>query len=118
MNKKLTTPHDFGRHGEVILLKVERIPSEAKIKEENNSVIVGHSESGHHHTLTAEQGVTIKIYETADGRMYLDLPSKGTLVHQKTSEQHETQVFSPNFYERIVRQSYSYSDKIMRRVQD
>lgn len=113
----LETPHNFGRHGEILLRSVDAIPKGAKLIEENKSIVVGHSESGHHHVLTAEKGVAIKMYEI-DGKTYLDLPSKGTLTHQKASESHQTQVFSPGIYIREIRQSYSYGQKIMRNTID
>jgi len=109
--------HEFGRHGEVILKKVKSIPKGAKLIEEGQKIIVGHSESGHHHVLEAEHGVTIKMYEI-DGKTYLDLPSKVDLVHQKSAESHGTQTFAPGIYIREIRQSYSYGERIMRRTID
>jgi hypothetical protein len=117
MNKNLQEAHEFGRHGEVIIKKVTSIPSGAKLVGKGNKVIVGHSESGHHHVLEAEQGVEIKMYEI-DGKTYLDIPSKSDLVHQKSSENHKTQTFAPGIYIREIRQSYSYASKQMRRVID
>lgn len=116
------TPHNFGRHGEVILKPVKEVPKEAKLVAEGANVIIGHSESGHHHVLTIqkeaqEEGVTIRMYEH-DGKTYLDLPARGTLTHQKTTEKHETQIFQPGIYIREIRQSYSYAERVMRRVQD
>lgn len=117
MNKNLQEAHEFGRHGEVIIKKVSNIPTGAKLIEQGNSLIVGHSESGHHHVMTVEKGTTIKMYEI-DGKTYLDLPAKGELKHQKSSENHKTQVFSPGLYIREIRESYSYAQKVMRRVLD
>lgn len=111
------TPHNFGRHGEVILKEVGEIPTGAKLIEEGHSIIVGHSESGHHHVLTAERGATIKMYEL-DGKTYLDLPVRGNLEHQKTVERHETQVFTPGKYIREIRHAYSYAERAMKRILD
>lgn len=117
LQEKLQVEHTFGRHGEVVMKQVSKIPAEAKLIEEGDSIVVGHSESGHHHVLTAEKGVTIKMYEI-DGKTYLDLPSRGQLTHQKQTESHGTQTFAPGIYVREIRQSYSYESKIMRRVLD
>ena len=119
MNNKNLEPHEFGRHGEIILKKVSDIPSGAKLIEESASIVVGHSETGHHHVLTIpkEGGVKIAMYEL-DSKVYLDLPRNGKLEHQKSVEQHETQVFIPGKYIREIRQSYSYAEKVMRRVID
>lgn len=114
----LKKEHEFGRHGEIILKKTDKIPAGAKLVEEGQSVIVGHSESGHHHRLTVERGTgVVKMYEI-DGKTYLDLPRKGELVHEKSSENHKTQTFAPGIYIREIRQSYSYAQKQMRRVID
>jgi len=113
------TPHNFGRHGEVVIIPTSEVPKGARLIEEGQSIIVGHSESGHHHVLDIDrkQGTTIKMYEK-DGKVYLDIPLMAHLRHQKTVEPHETQVFKQGIYIREIRESYSYSDKVMRRVQD
>jgi|SRR5918911_4119052 hypothetical protein len=103
------------RHGEVVL-KPSTLPTKAKLVEFGKSVVVGHSESGHHHTLTVPK-TQIKIFEF-EGKTYLDIPLEAKLEHQKTVEKHETQIIEPGVYERIIKRSYSYSEKVMRRVQD
>ncbi len=111
-------PHDFGRHGEVILMKVEALPENAKLVEEGQSLVVGHSETGHHHKLTIPRGTgMIKMYEV-DGKTYLDFSQNAELSHQKEVEKHETQVFKPGIYIREIRESFSYAEKQMKRVQD
>jgi hypothetical protein len=118
MTKNLKETHTFGRHGEIILKQVNKIPKGAKLVESGESIIVGHSESGHNHLLTLERGTgIIKMYEI-DGKTYLDIPRKADLVHQKSVEQHETQTFAPGKYVREIRHSYSYALGVMRRVQD
>ncbi len=113
------TPHDFGRHGEVILMKVDSIPKDAKLIEESESIIIGHSESGHHHVLDIprEQGVKIRMYEL-NGKTYLDIPLMAHLSHKKTIEPHKTQVFEKGIYIREIRHSFSYAEKQMKRIID
>jgi hypothetical protein len=104
------------RHGELILKSVTHIPDEARLVENKKSLIVAHSESGHHHTLTAP--ATIRFLEH-EGKTYLDIPLQAKLQHQKAgTETHGTQVIEPGLYERIIKRSYSYAEKVMRRVQD
>ena len=118
MNKiDLKKEHSFGRHGEVVLKKIDALPEGAKLVEKGVKIIVGHSESGHHHLLVAEKGSEVGMYEI-DGKVYLDLPSRSELVHEKSVESHGTQVFAPGIYIREIRQSFSYAEKIMRRSQD
>lgn len=117
MNKNLI-PHEFGRHGEVILKKVSSLPEGARLVESGESVIVGHSESGHHHNLTVPRGTgLVELYEH-EGKTYLKFPVNAELVHQKEVEKHETQVFTAGVYERTIRHSFSYADRQMRRIQD
>lgn len=103
------------RHGEVILVQ-RTLPKNAKQLEQTKSFIVGHSESGHHHILTATS--PFKVYEL-EGKTYLELSTKAKLKHQKAGQEtHGTQIITPGIYERIIKKSYSYGEKIMRRVQD
>lgn len=103
------------RHGEVVLIE-RNLPKGAKALETKKSIIVGHSESSHHHVLTATRPITVYEFE---GKTYLDVPIEAKLNHQKTgTETHGTQVIAPGIYERIIKRSYSYGQKIMRRVQD
>lgn len=113
------TPHSFGRHGEILIIRTDKLPENANLIEEGQSIIVGHSESGHHHVLDIDrkQGVTIKMYEV-NGKTYLDIPLMATLSHQKTFEPHKTQIFTPGIYIREIRESYSYSERAMKRVSD
>lgn len=107
------------RHGELILVPIKSVPKDAKLVEEKNSLIVAHSESGHHHTLTIPdlKEAIIKLFEF-EGRTYLDIPLKAKLEHQKTVEKHSTQVILPGIYERIIKRSYSYAEKVMKKVID
>lgn len=105
------------RHGEVSLLPISNVPENAKLVGEVNSFIVGHSESGHNHVLTLPD-VKFKVFEF-EGKTYLDIPLEAKLAHQKAGvETHGVQVIMPGIYERLIKKSYSYAEKIMRRVQD
>lgn len=105
---------EIRRHGEVLLKPISK-PKGLKDVAPVTHFIVGHSESGHHHVLTAQ---AIQVYEQ-DGRMFLHIQDEAQLIHQKTgTETHGTQLVEPGWYERIVKRSYSYAAKVMRRVQD
>jgi len=104
------------RHGEVIL-RPASLPQRARLTEQLNKVIVGHSESGHHHVLTLPKSL-IKVFEF-EGRTYLDIPLEAKLTHQKTGvETHGTQTIAPGVYERVVKRAYNYSEKMMKKVID
>lgn len=104
------------RHGEIVL-KPARLPKQAKLVERNKSVIVGHSESGHHHVLTVPQ-TAIKVFEH-EGKTYLDIPLEARLTHQKTGQEiHAEQTIAPGIYERVIKRAYNYSEKMMKKVID
>lgn len=108
----------FHRHGEVGLRPIKSMPKGAKLVEKSNKFIAGHSESGHNHILTVPKTAEIKIFEF-EGKTYLDIPLEAKLTHQKQgTETHGVQVIAPGLYERTIKKSYSYAEKVMRRVQD
>lgn len=105
------------RHGEVVLIPIAKLPQKARKLEEGKSLIVGHSETGHHHVLTVPK-LEIKMFEL-DGKTYLDIPLEAKLRHQKEGQEtHGVQTIAKGIYERVIKRSYSYVEKIMRRVQD
>lgn len=108
------------RHGENNFIPAE-LPKGAKLIESGKSLIVGHSESGHHHTMTLDKTTSkdleIKIFEH-EGVTYLDVPFQAKLEHQKTAEKHDTITFAPGIYKKSDHKSWSYSEKLMRRTLD
>lgn len=104
------------RHGENMFIPA-KLPEGAKLVEKGHKLIVGHSETGHHHTLTIPKTAEIKIFEF-EGRTYLDVPLKAKLEHQKETEKHEAQILQPGIYERVVKRAYSYAEKVTKRIID
>ena len=76
----------LARHGENNFIPAQ-LPKGAKLVEKGKSLIVGHSESGHHHLMTLEKvapnEAEIKIFEH-EGVTYLDVPFQAKLEHQNT----------------------------------
>lgn len=106
------------RHGEISLLPIDSLPKGAKQTEVLSEFVLGHSESGHNHVLTASKTGLFKIFEF-EGKTYLDIPLEAKLSHQKIGEEtHGTVAVKPGIYERVIKKSYSYALKLMRRVQD
>lgn len=107
------------RHGEIILIKIDSLPKEARLVKTGKEIMVGHSESGHHHVMTLDKTATadLRMFEF-EGKTYLDIPLEAKLIHQKEMEKHATQTFEKGVYEFHPRQSYNYAEKIMKRVID
>lgn len=76
--------------GDCFIIPVEEIPSNAvEAKAENSKLIVAHSETGHHHALSAE-GAT--LYSVPGNPMvsYLSVAAESDLEHERSFDTHET----------------------------
>lgn len=108
---------DLTRHGENLFIRVSALPKEAKLIEKGNKLVVAHSESGHHHTLTVAKEAEIKVFEL-DGVTYLDIPLKAKLQHQKEYEKHPDIIMHPGIWKKLTQRNYSYAEKVSKRVVD
>lgn len=103
--------------GELYFERVEKLPDGVKeIKAENGRLVIGHSETGHHHYVEKAQA---RFYGTDDPNIcYLTIDGKyADLIHDKTGpDVHET-VKIPNGTFR-VRKQQEYMFDSWRRVQD
>lgn len=102
------------RHGEIFLLKVNKLPRGKK--ELHKSYIVGHSESGHHHVL--ESTADFKILKAVDDSVWLEILEPAKLVHKKQVDKHKTLPVTPGKYQVIYKNEYDPFEKVIRRVQD
>ncbi len=102
------------RHGEVILLPTKQTaPQSAK---KVKSVIVGHSETGHHHVLEAPNIITWT--DKATNELFVAIKSTGKLVHKKTVNRHHDVTLKPGTYKTIRKNEYDPFTKVMREVWD
>jgi len=103
------------RHGELIL-KPDTLPKEAVLKEASKSYIVAHSETGHHHVLTATKD--FKVY-SFNGETFIEIPTVGELKHAKTGKDiHKTHKIQPNVYKIVIKKEFDYFSGLMRQVRD
>jgi hypothetical protein len=102
------------RHGDQIIKPIDELPKGLKEVYQGNEYIVGHSETGHHHVLTAP---ALRVYEL-DGELYLDVQKVGELTHQKTFDKHETKVVQPGFYKVQVKKAFDYFSRKLTQVRD
>ena len=100
------------RHGEVLLVPVDKIPKGVGVK--HTSFIVGHSETGHHHVL--ESKTEFDVYDKA--MLYIQLFQPADLVHQKSVNAHKTLTVPKGIYKIIHKQEYSPFSKAMEKVFD
>jgi hypothetical protein len=85
------------RQGEILLLPTPSVLFGAR--ESVRNVVVGHSESGHHHVLDCD--IEFDVITTGD-ELLIDLHDTARLIHQATTDRHDTLVVPPGTY-RVVR---------------
>lgn len=87
------------RHGEILLVPCAE-PAAAVVAESATEVVVGHSETGHHHVL--ECPVPIEVIRR-DGT-FVRLAEPGMLVQRKETDRHRDLPVAAGCYE-VVRKS-------------
>jgi hypothetical protein len=110
--------------GEVNIRRIASVPESAStllVKPENGLLIVGHSESGHHHGFRDGGGITVmeRIKDVPAGMkiLYAIIENPSELI-QDAAGPHEPVAFDPGIYElRISREFNPFSEEA-RRVAD
>jgi hypothetical protein len=66
-------------------------------------VVVGHSESGHHHVLDSDRAFDVIV--TGDD-MLIDVHETARLTHQASTDRHETLAVPPGTYRVLRKRRY------------
>jgi hypothetical protein len=109
----------FGAQGDVIFRKVKEIPKGFSATPSTSSVIVAHSETGHHHSVDV---AGVRLYVGPDPLVaYLQLETVDScdVVHHRTWDTHETLSLlggKGSIWE--IRRQREYTPEGWRRVQD
>lgn len=98
------------QQGDVILRRIESIPSGEQKEISTGRCVVAHGESGHSHVVTDDDATLIQIGET----MLLKIGKQTKIVH----EEHKAIMLNPGLYEIGRVQEYDYFSKMARPVQD
>jgi hypothetical protein len=99
------------RHGEVILIPVEKMAAGRPKKAMN--FIVGHSETGHHHVLESEVPMSV---QDKDFLVRLFEPAK--LVHKKETNAHNTLTVPAGTYKVLHKTEFDPFQSTRREVWD
>lgn len=86
------------------------LPSGANLSLDNGKMVIGHSETGHHHVL--ERPARVVEVTGGDGMrlLYALLEQPNALIHERDHDTHETISLSPGVYEfRITREFDAYA---------
>lgn len=96
------------RQGDVLLVRVNEIPGDAKpVKRENGRLVLAYGEvTGHHHSIAVQDGVELVTSEQADElRMWLSVTTDEPVA--LTHQEHATIMVPPGLYERRIQREYS-----------
>lgn len=102
--------------GEITIRRIGKgaVPTGSALKPDNGMLIIGHSETGHHHVLEHTRGATVTVLERAPEGMkilHAILTEANSLVHKREHDTHETIALEPGEYEiRIAREFDHYAE--------
>src|SRR3990167_7887165 len=82
--------------GDISIIKIEKLDVDIKFSPLKDKVVVGHSESGHHHVVVADRETKSDVEVGQDKQGYFIRVNTGlaNVVHEKVGG-HETQKIGP-----------------------
>lgn len=116
----MKTFNKVAAQGEITLVRLGDAPNRAAkiigkpLAMETGKLIIGHSETGHHHVLEHTRGASVTVLDRAPEGMrilhaILDEPNR--LIHERGHDTHETIELQPGEYEfRIAREFDHYAE--------
>lgn len=121
--------NEIKRQGDVALMKINTIPSTAKLRSGKMANIIARGEhSDHSHILTAENVADIEVFEDTDGTLYVNAKGELCLEHLMESSylqgtktwtgEHTAHTFPAGTYKFLPQYEYHPYDDEIRRVQD
>jgi hypothetical protein len=84
--------HKMAAQGDCLFLRVAKIPEGFTAEAKNGSIVVAHSETGHHHSVDATDGVTLFVSPSDPLVCYLQMEGvdHADVVHHRPWDTHET----------------------------
>lgn len=111
----------LGAQGEIRIYRVDAIPGNVKpLAKEQGQLIIGHSETGHHHVLIADRAQVFEADTAPQGMriLYAILESQGELKHLRGHDTHAPHAFEPGVYMFRTDREYDQYAELARRVAD
>ena len=102
--------------GEITIIRVSGVkrPVGKPLPVESGKLIIGHSETGHHHVLERTEGATVTVLDRApDGMRILHaiLAEPNKLIHERGHDTHETiDLPAGEYFFRIAREFDHYAE--------
>lgn len=113
--------------GEIYIRRIGDVPAERSIpvgysdlKPENGRLVIGHSETGHHHVVSPEDASVAVLDRAPEGmrilRMIVENPT--SLDHLRPHDTHESIAVQPGMYEIRIGREFDPYEQIARRQAD
>ena len=109
--------------GELTITKLSRTPNNIGTEEKpiNGRLIVGHSETGHHHVMVLDReadGPSVEMFNSTDNPLvsWLRVNRPTALEHRRPHDTHEPIMFGPGVYE--VRRQREHTPEGWKQIQD
>ena len=107
--------------GEITILRIGDVPAKRSrrkgctpLQMENGRLVIGHSESGHNHVLSRNDGADVMVLDSPPAGMrilYAILKNPTSLDHLREHDTHESIMLDPGEYEiRIAREYDPYAE--------
>ena len=112
---------DQKRQGECLFMRVDKFNNEGtweQAKPEGKFLIIGHSETGHHHVIDIDRSPSAQLLidKTNEFMTRLELDEPAEVEHLRSFDTHETLKLPAGKY--IVRHRREYTPEGLRRVED
>ena len=109
------------RQGEILVIQVDEFPAKGNfepVSPENGRLIVGHSETGHHHVIELVKSPNAKLLvdKTNEFIALLDLGEDAVIEHLRSFDTHKPLHLKKGKH--IVRHRREFTPEGLRRVED
>ena len=112
--------------GEITIVRIGDVTDAVKLpgvplKLEHGKLIIGHSETGHHHVLARTKGATVTVSGTAPAGMkvlHAILAEPNKLIHERNHNTHETIDLAAGEYEFRIAREFDHYAELARKSQD
>lgn len=123
----MKTFKQYAAQGEIMIRRVGDLPADQSIPDgysalapEGSHIIVGHSETGHHHVIDRDHGSVAVMDRPPEGmRILRALITQTTdLTHLRPTDTHAPIMLEPGEYELRIAREYDPYEKLARQVAD
>jgi hypothetical protein len=127
MEREMKMFNTYAAQGEINIRRIGDVPADGKfsqgftqMKPENGKFIVGHSETGHHHVVSARDADVAVLDRAPEGMRILQMivTNPSSVDHLRPHDTHESIAVQPGMYEIRIGREFDPYQEIARRQAD